>query len=184
LFDKDFYTDNEEILIKYNQTNRRLKYLNWFNNALISIGFIEVIPTLIAPNKGGFFYLLSSIILELQLIFSCVVMVYALWRIYHSINLMQNILPRKCLMLFHLILMILIVVTALGFYLPQYYYFKANCSESLTASNIHECNASANLLEFFNAAYTAVDATVYALILYMTYRFLVPPEKIAVPVPK
>ena len=180
LFNKNFYTDNEEIMQQYNQTNKRLKYLNWVNNALISLGFIEVIPTLVAPNKGAMFYLVSSIALELQLFFSCGAMVYALWRIKNSMSLMQNILPRKNLMITHVTLMVLIVVTALGFYIAQTIYLRNSCDALLTQSTFRICNVSANTLEAFNAAYTAVDAATYALILYMTFKFLVPPEKIAI----
>lgn len=44
LFDKNFYSDNAEILKNYNTTQTKLKWLNWLNNSVIALGFIAVIP--------------------------------------------------------------------------------------------------------------------------------------------
>lgn len=44
LFDKNFYSDNAEILKNYNTTQTKLKWVNWLNNSVIALGFIAVIP--------------------------------------------------------------------------------------------------------------------------------------------
>lgn len=103
-------------------------------------------------------------------------MIYALYIFNSEIKTIKNILPRTCLLFKHATLLALIVLTALFFYIFQFIYFGNNCDH--TAEALKECNLSSNLTELFNGLYTIVDALCYALILFMTYKFLIPVENV------
>lgn len=98
-------------------------------------------------------------------------MVWALYLLNHQIKAIQNILPRTCLLLTHAVLMILIVVFALIFYIAQFSYYGHNCDTIETETEV--CRKAGDWLVGSNAAYTLDDALCYALILYMTYKFLI-----------
>ena len=106
-------------------------------------------------------------------------MIYALYRLNRQVKAVQQLLPNTGLLVTHCVLLVLIVVTALGFYVAQYAYFYHECDQSeFTLASF--CVLAANWLELFNGAYTFADALCYALILLMTFKFLVPTEKVDV----
>ena len=121
LLDKHFYTENEAILVNYNSTQRYLKWLDWGNNSVIAVGFLSVLPMIWTKDLDAQFYTWTSVLLQLQLFFSCGAMIYAIYILNNEIKAIKNILPRTGLMVTHSILLTLIVSTALGFYVTQYF---------------------------------------------------------------
>ena len=164
--------------MQYNQSQKWLKWMNITNICIITIGFIGIIPMIFSTDLDATWYLATQILLQLQLFFSCGAMVYALNRLNKGIKEIQNILPKTCLLLGHAILLVLIVVTALVFYICQFAYYHKSCDTEPIPSE--RCTVTANLLELSNGLYTLVDALCYGLILYMTYKFLVPTEQLNV----
>lgn len=116
LFDKNFYTDNAKLVRDYHAAQRWLRVLNYLNWLVIVFGFVSVLPLVFAPNHDSDIYFVSQVLLQLQLFFSCFAMIYALHRLNRQVKAVQQLLPRTWLLVTHCVLLVLIVVTALGFY--------------------------------------------------------------------
>lgn len=102
-------------------------------------------------------------------------MLYALFKMNKGIKAVLKLLPKTGLLVMHAILLVLIVLTALLFYIAQFLYFISDCNDQPSTP---QCIKKSNYLQTFNATYSLIDALCYILILFMTFKFLVPLEKV------
>lgn len=65
LFDKNFYTDNAQLVSNYTKTQLWLRLLNYFNLAIIIFGFISVLPIIFALDIDIGIYTASQVLLQL-----------------------------------------------------------------------------------------------------------------------
>jgi hypothetical protein len=65
LFDKNFYTDNAQLVTNYRKTQLWLRLLNYFNLAIIIFGFISVLPIIFALDIDIGIYTVSQVLLQL-----------------------------------------------------------------------------------------------------------------------
>ena len=65
LFDKNFYTDNAQLVANYRKTQLWLRLLNYFNLAIIIFGFISVLPIIFALDIDIGIYTASQVLLQL-----------------------------------------------------------------------------------------------------------------------
>jgi hypothetical protein len=65
LFDKNFYTDNAQLVSNYRKTQLWLRLLNYFNLAIIIFGFISVLPIIFALDIDIGIYTASQVLLQL-----------------------------------------------------------------------------------------------------------------------
>ena len=65
LFDKNFYTDNAQLVANYTKTQLWLRLLNYFNLAIIIFGFISVLPIIFALDIDIGIYTASQVLLQL-----------------------------------------------------------------------------------------------------------------------
>ena len=88
---------------------------------------------------------------------------------------MLKLLPKTGLLVLHAILLMLIVLTAYLFYIAKFLCFISDCDDQPLTQ---ECLKKRNYLKTFNAIFSLIDALCYILILVMTFKFLVPLQKV------
>lgn len=169
LFNLKLYTNNEALQKQYKQTLQRLDWLSNVNIAVLVFACACVLLMLKWPIHSFFVaYFLNTV----SFTFSTFAMIFAVIKLNRSIKEIKSLMPSTCLMLLHTLLLVFLLVSASYCNIYQYLYFETcrNYPEG-------ECSLNKDMLYKSNDAFVATNALTFALILYMTYKFLVPPRE-------
>jgi hypothetical protein len=169
LFNLKMYTNNEALQKQYRQTLQRLDWLSNVNIAVLVFACACVLPMLKWPIHS---FIVAYFLNTVSFTFSTFAMIFAVIKLSRSIKEIKSLMPPTCFMLIHTVLLVFLLVSASYCNIYQYVYY-----ETCQNYPVGECALNEDMLYSSNDAFVATNALTFALILYMTYKFLVPPRE-------